>query len=337
MGNLFKKNLNLKLISLAFAIFLWIYVYYKENPFKEYQAMANFVVPLETVNLSSDFLVVDIPKQVLVKISGDKNLISQKDVADHIEAYVDLDGKKSGNFKGLVVMAGSTVGQVEGIEPPAVDVSIEEIITREFKVRLDFEGEPKEGVYVEKGLTTITPSTVELKGPSSLIKKVHMVSVSIDIDDVSLTFERMKPPLILDSNDKSVKGLEVKPSEVKVNVLILSENHNKTVPIVPWIYGTLPEGYRISEVLVQPLTATIEARREELDTIDSIRTSPIDITGKTEDIVLQEVLILAHRGAKVISSDTVQVLIRIEKEPEPVNTPTPVPTPKKDKKDNVSG
>jgi len=320
----FKKNINLKLLALACAIFLWVYVYYKENPFQEYQAVGTFVVPLSIEGLSSDLVVLDIPEQVMVRISGNKELISRTNPT-HLEANVDLANKTAGIFV-LPVQASTKFGQVEEVSPSSVDVVIEKVITREMPVELKIKGKIRKGYKVYK--TTLSSPNVTLSGSSGKLDSVQKVIAEIDIKDAYLSFTWIANISIYDRNDRPVEGIKIKPSTSEVSVEILSETGTKTIPVVPWVYGNLPEGYVIKEILLQPLTATVSASREELDDIENIRTSPIDITDRTEDLVLQEVLLLPHRGEELISPASVQVLVRIQKEEAgPIRTPRPTPVP----------
>lgn len=332
MSNMFKNNLNLKLLSLICAVFLWIYVYFKENPSQEHGAVMSFVVPLTITGLSSDLVVVDKPDNVILKVSGNKDLISELSVINnHLKAYVDLSNKTAGEYRGLVVQASTLAGQVEEIEPKTVDIILDNLELRNFDVNIDFKNSLRKGYAIDKEKTVVIPPKVQVKGAYITVARADKVVIPLDISDAYLSFKRAETPIVLDKDGKIIDGVELKPAEVQISVEIVPDMRYKTVPIVPWIYGSVPEGYEVKEVLVQPVSTTIQASEKDLDSIESIRTGPIDITGKIEDVVLREVLILPDKGIEIISSSSVQVLVRIQKKAE--NTKTPAP--KKNDKEKV--
>ncbi len=320
MTNFLKKDINLKILSLVFAIFLWVYVYYKDTPFQENLAVTSFVVPIEVKGLSSDLTVVEMQDDVFVKVRGNKDIISDMK-AGGVRASVDLSNKSTGTYR--VLVQASSLVEVVSIEPQAVDIKIDKVIEKTLEINLEFEGKPKSGYIVSGEDVKILPESVKVKGPEEVMAGVNKVIVKPDISNADLSLKKMETPLVTDRQGKIISGLTVKPSEVEVRIEIIPDRIYRTVPIIPSITGTLPEGYVIKEISLRHATATIEITSEEGRSVQSVRTSPVDIDKKTDDFAAK-VWIVPVKGINIINN-TVQIVIRIDKKVDSVKTPVTKP------------
>ncbi len=320
MTNFLKKDINLKILSLVFAIFLWIYVYYKDTPFQENLAVTSFVVPIEVKGLASDLTVVEMQDDVFVKVRGNKDIISDMK-AGGVRASVDLSNKSTGTYR--VLVQASSLVEVVSVEPQAVDIKIDKLIEKTVDITLEFEGKPKSGYVVSGENVKILPESVRVKGPEGAMVNVNKVLVKPDISNADLSLKKMEVPFITDRQGNIVSGLTVKPSEVEVRIEIIPDRIYRTVPIIPSITGTLPEGYVIKEISLRHSTATIEITSEEGKSVQSVRTSPVDIDKKTDDFAAK-VWIVPVKGINIINN-TVQIVIRIDKKVASVKTPVTKP------------
>jgi len=316
MTSFLKKDINLKILSLVFAIFLWVYVYYKDTPFQENVAITSFVVPIEVKGLSSDLTVVEMQDDIFVKVRGNKDIISDLK-AGGVRASVDLSNKSTGTYR--VLVQASSLVEVVSVEPKAVDVKIDKLIEKNLDLFLEFEGKPKSGYIVDKDSIKILPESVRLKGPGEIVNNVYKVTIKLDISNADLSLKKMEIPLVTDKQGKIISGLNVKPSEVEVRIDIIPDKMYKTVPIIPSITGTLPAGYVIKEISLRHATTTIEITSEEGKSVQSVSTSPVDIDKKTEDFAAK-VWIVPMKGINIINN-TVQVVIRIDKKIDSLKTP----------------
>jgi YbbR domain-containing protein len=322
MTSFLKKDINLKILSIVFAIFLWAYVYYKDTPFQENAAVTSFVVPIEIKGLASDLTVVEMQDDVFVKVRGNKDIISDLKVGG-VRASVDLTNKSLGTYR--VLVQASSLVEVVSVEPKAVDVKIDKLIEKNMDIALEFEGNPKSGYIIDKENVKILPDRVHLKGPRAIMENVDKVIIKPDISDTDMSLKKMEVPLILDKQGKIISGLTVKPPEVEIRIDVIPDKVYKTVPIIPSITGTLPSGYSVKEISLRHATATIEITSPEGNNVQSVSTSPVDIDNKTEDFAAK-VWIVPVKGGNIINN-TVQVVIRISKKTNSVKTPTPVPKP----------
>jgi len=317
MTNFLKKDINLKILSLVFAIFLWIYVYYKDTPFQENLAVTSFVIPIEVKGLASDLTVVEMQDDVFVKVRGNKDIISDMKPGG-VRASVDLSNKSTGTYR--VLVQASSLVDVVSVEPQAVDIKIDKLIEKTMEITLEFEGKPKSGYVVSGENVKILPErTVKVKGPEEIMVNVNKVIVKPDISNADLSLKKMEEPFVTDRQGKIISGLTVKPSEVEIRIEIIPDRIFRTVPIIPSITGSLPDGYVIKEISLRHSTATIEIISEEGKSVQSVRTSPVDIDKKTDDFAAK-VWIVPVKGINIINN-TVQIVIRIDKKVGSVKKP----------------
>ena len=86
----------------------------------------------------------------------------------------------------------------------------------------------------------------------------------------------------------------------------LSVNHNIDTATV----GTLPEGYEITGVDVQPETVTVAGEQSLLDELDELSFEPISVDGRTSSFTAIST-INALRDIRYISSEQVTVTVYI--------------------------
>ncbi|MEQ8189477.1 MAG: CdaR family protein, partial [Candidatus Eremiobacterota bacterium] len=269
---------------------------------------------------ASDLTVVEMQDDVFVKVRGNKDIISDMKPGG-VRASVDLSNKSIGTYR--VLVQASSLVEVVSVEPKAVDIKIDKLIEKSLNITLEFEGKPRSGYIVSRGNIKIIPDTVKLKGPEEIMSGVNKVIVKPDISNADLSLKKMETPVVIDKYGKIISGLNIKPSEVEVRIEIIPDRVYRTLPIIPSITGTLPDGYVIKEISLRHATATIEITSEEGKSVQSVRTSPIDIDKKTDDFAAK-VWIVPVKGINIINN-TVQVVIRIDKKVVSVKTPVTKP------------
>lgn len=86
----FSKNLPLKILSVVFAVLLWVYVQSKE------EMGVSFIVPLELQNLPSSLVITsEVIEHVIVEIRGKESLVSKLS-PDQIFVHLDLSKSQKG-------------------------------------------------------------------------------------------------------------------------------------------------------------------------------------------------------------------------------------------------
>ena len=172
------RNFGLKIMALVIAGLVWF------TMGGEYVVERIVQVPLEMRNRPEQLeLVGNPPDQVEVRLSGSSGLLSRLQPGD-VVAILDLGAARPGSrlfhlrTDEIRTPFGVTVSQVI---PQTVSLAFEIGETRVVPIRADLEGEPAPGFTA--GKVTVTPSSVEVIGPSSdlhALREATTEPVSID-------------------------------------------------------------------------------------------------------------------------------------------------------------
>ena len=76
----------------------------------------------------------------------------------------------------------------------------------------------------------------------------------------------------------AARPIQVRPDEV---TLRLDRESEKQVPVKADLQGAPPEGYEVERVICNPATVSLVGPRQRLDEVESLRTAPIDIEGRS--------------------------------------------------------
>src|SRR6478672_5699771 len=173
------ENLNLKLLSFAFALILYSLVHGGQD------ARGSISVDLE-VNLppeSGDKVFIGtIPRDVRIFVRGSTQTIDNlRGGAVHM--ILDLtDSPEHVVFNQKMVRLPDGVRvEVEQFEPPSIDLKWEQRITRDVPVQVSVVGSPADG-YVVKGPLVAEPKAVKVRGPQSDVMVLqHVRTEAFDV------------------------------------------------------------------------------------------------------------------------------------------------------------
>jgi len=225
LRRIFVEDWSLKLLSLAIAIVLWLLVTGQNQPVTAHvNVQLNFIRP-QALEISNDP-----PRTVDVTLTGSRNKLDDLTSLDLV-ATVDLSAQGAGErVLRLADKAQITLPQgikVDGYQPSAIPIRLEEIVDRQVQVEPKLEGKPDDGfevysVYPNKG-------SVGVRGPASRVaalQKIATESIWLAGRKASFTAENVA----LDVADPKVDLLE---PMVNVAVEIGERRIEKTFSGVP--------------------------------------------------------------------------------------------------------
>lgn len=223
----FTENLNLKLLSFAFALVLYSLVHGGQD------ARGSISVDLE-VNLppeSGDKVFIGtIPRDVRIFVRGSSQTIDNlRGGAVHM--LVDLtEAPEHVVFNPKMVRLPDNVRvEVEQFEPPYIDLKWEQRVTRDVPVQVSVVGSPADGFVVKGGLTA-EPKTVKVRGPQSDVMVLQYVRAEA-FDVRTITSEGLFPrPLAI---EKPSPRLRIDPTSVIVSAEIAREVGTTTFKKIP--------------------------------------------------------------------------------------------------------
>ena len=300
------KNLMPKILSILFALIMWIYVMDELNPRRTRDEQN---IPVEFLNMQAieqEGLVLKGEKDftIRVRINGRIDEI-YKIKRSQIQAKADLLGFKSGINN--VPVEVSVPGDVEvDFNPKHIRVELEEIIGRRKPVEISVEGSPERGHVL--GELQYDPTSVLVEGPESLVNSVDKV---VGVIKLSEDFQSISQPVSLhpiNSRGEQVANINLQPKQVMVN---LPMDQLKTVAINPLVDVNPAEGYEISNIVIEPSTVTIRGQHEQIDNIKSINTEAITIDNLSSNLDREIRLDIPETGIDV-DVGVVKLIITVE-------------------------
>ena len=189
MFKLFTENWTLKLISLAFALVLWMFI------MGERRLEVGYRVPLELQNISKELMVAnEVPSMVDVRISGPRTL-QMKVSPNDISIVVDLADLQPGltTFKGLEERLNLPSGlRVTRLSPSFIDLKLERIKQKLIPIKIALVGEPLPGFKIVS--VRVVPDEVIVEGGETELKSVSEVTTEeVDLSGVNEGFSLIIP------------------------------------------------------------------------------------------------------------------------------------------------
>lgn len=287
MSKIKKKNITIKILAVFIAILLWSYVRSEVNP-NIVREIKNIDVDIVNETLINDEgLVISQNEElkVSVKISGrrsDLNSIKQKEIL----AEIDLSGATRGSQKIPIEVSAPFNVEIVDLSKRYINVEIDSLNKVSKEVKLNAIRTSTDDIIET---SDISPKTVEVSGPSGLVKQVSEVIVDIDINNISSTGKMKLPVKAVDKKGVEIKGVETRPDIVDVTVSLKKE---KKVSIKPRYTGTLGEEYKLNAISSKPKSIVIIGTEADLKNIDTIETENIDISGLKEDKTFKAKLVV---------------------------------------------
>jgi YbbR domain-containing protein len=208
--NWITHNWFLKLLSICFAMTLWVAVA------SETSSEIGIEVPLEYHNVPAQMEITsDAANSVEVRLRGAANVV--KDITPkQVSTTVDLSNVTPGE-RTIMLTAQNVQApfgtEVIRINPSQVRISLEQTVSKMVPVVPTTQGQPADGF--ELGKVMVSPGSVRLQGPESRVTSVNSVSTApIDLSGKRASLQQSLGMEVPDPQ------LRVQPSKVDLRVEI---------------------------------------------------------------------------------------------------------------------
>lgn len=305
MKRLLSANVPEKLAALAIAVMLWQIVLHIEQPVTS-RTFEN--IPVSYTSPGPNLVATERISSIRVDANA---LLTGGDSIDRDEiiASVDLSKAKPGRGQYPVMMSytGSLSTQIELTpRPRTVEVVIENWVTRELPVNATATG--AWDLY-RPGPITVTPAEVRISGPESKLSLAKDARVEVNLSSVEPGASSQAPVQILTETGKPLE-LTTDPTTVTVRVKPVALPPSKNVIVQPMFNGTPAFGYRIASIEVVPNQIRVMGPADSLETLSSVNTAAVDVSGITQATTIPVGLALPAG----VRSDTTRVEVRIRVE-----------------------
>ncbi len=174
------SNMGIKILSMALAISLWIFVTYRG------QSEIVIDVPLEFKNVPKNLeLLRQTAKQISLNISGHERFLKALRPAD-IRAFVDLSNAKKGEsvyYLDKDNIISPRIVKVVRMEPTSVKITFDESISKTVSVKAYIVGSPETGYRIKA--VDVMPSSVEIEGAKTEVAMIALLRTEpVDITGI---------------------------------------------------------------------------------------------------------------------------------------------------------
>src|SRR5690625_1834138 len=318
MDNLFQSKWFVGIISLVFAISLFLYVDYESNPGKKESSILPGTsqevhtledVPLEVRMDTDQYVVSGVPEYIKVSLEGKTTILTRLIKQNNFTFFVDLTDYDEGEHFVEIEYENIPDDLTVYIEPKTIEVLIERRATKEFAVEIDFVNLDKLPIGYELGEPEVTPETVTIVSSESVLEKIAIVKVYVDVTDLKESIHNREVPVSVSDIQGNDLNVRVEPAGVTISVPV--ERPSKRVPLNIATKGELPEGFHMQS-MTSVEEVDIFGRRDVLNEIDEIFTKEIDLSTIEESGVIEVEVNIPENT--VMNKDTVEVMIELEQE-----------------------
>lgn len=271
---------------------------------KEAEVIEN--VPVKSFYDADNLVVTGIPETVTLTLSGPKPNLQQAITQRGFEVYVDLTKAEIGKRKVPIKIKGISDRLKVSIEPEFAEVSIQEKVTQEFSVDVEFNSKIIADGYISEA-PTIKPNKVKITGARDVVDQITYVKATLDAKGpIKDTLKKEAEILVLDQSLNKL-NVEVEPNKVEVTLPVKASS--KTVPIKLEQKGTLPNGISIGSISLEKEEATIIAPEQILKNTDSVRVE-LDVSNIKEDTQVT-LPVLIPEGVVEVDPKAINVTIKV--------------------------
>ena len=304
-------NIRTFLLALVLGISVWISAVTSADP-NEVRIFPN-AIPLEIIGNDPSLIITsDIPSEVEITIRAPRSVWEQLTAQEKsVQATLDLSGLEAGKHSVQIqIRVLARPYQIVLTNPETVTVVLEPNAQRTLHLDLSVNGLPAIGY--QAGDVTLSPTTVVVSGPESIVNQATQARVFISLDGARDNIEQSNPIQIVDDEGRTIRGLTVTPDTVQVSVPVSQQGGFRDLAVKVVVQGQIAPGYRLENISVFPPVVTVFSSDSELvNSLPGIlETQPLDLQGANEGITTRLALKLPE-NVTLVGAQTVQVTVGI--------------------------
>ncbi|MEH7414744.1 CdaR family protein [Neobacillus drentensis] len=266
-------------------------------------------IPVKVYYDTENLVVSGIPNTVDVTIKGPITHVQSAKALRNFEVYVDLTNAKIGEQKVKLKIRNLSDKLKATMKPASVTVSVQEKISKEFRVEAEFDSSQIEDGY-SAGQPVVEPKKVKITGAKSDIDKITYVKATLEGNGkLKATISKQAQIQVL---DKKLNKLDVTVEPETVNVTIPIKLNSKTVPINIIKKGNSPEGVTVESIELDETEAKITGSEEVLKDTESVRVE-VDLSKITENTTLTLPVIISN-GITRVTPQLVKATVMVKKD-----------------------
>jgi len=291
---LMRHNLSLKLWAILIAITTWGFLRILD-PVEQRE----MVFALEE-RLGQKALINRFPQDVTVNaiVTGP---VSQLDKLQALPLKAILDGRSippGGSSQIRPKLERRFTGVKIEFEPDSFFMEVDVAALAKFEPVEMGIGTLPSGYYIDERINV--PQEIVVDGAKSLVDRIDQVIYYLPKDNMTGSTELLVDFIPLDTNGVHLPSLTLTPPSAEIQISLRSSEAFKTVPVVVDYQGNPATNYILNSISTTPPMVDVNGSPEGLLNIVSVRTAPIELTGKRASF--SEVVPLVSPGEGIILS-----------------------------------
>lgn len=286
-----QHNLPVKLLALAVAIVLWLYVMNDQNPGME----GSYTVPVTVEHAPDGYQLSTDSETVTIRVRGPRSFFVAAG-RDDFHARINLSDFTEGE-RAYPVEASIPYGfELVNVSPDKITANLDRMVQKTFKAELTVGGSPAAGFTVDRIVQDSETATVE--GPRSLVDQIVHIVGHINLSGQSNGFTVTVPLIALNSDGREVSGVTLMPTSTEVSVRLARGLTRKVVEVRAKPQSNLSPQLKLEGITVDPMRIEIAGAEDVVSKITSI---------ETEEFSLADVRETQKRQVKLVLPDGVTV------------------------------
>lgn len=325
MDNWFKSKWFVRVVSLIFAVSLYVFVSVEVDstnddsrilPGASSETQTLEDVPLEILIDSDRYVVSGVPEYVTVTLEGPTHLLTPIARQQNFSVFIDLEDLDEGEHTVEVEYTNVPDDLSVYIEPKTVDVTIEERASEEFSINIDIINEDKLPVGYELGEPTLDPNTVTITSSKHIIDQIAMVKVFVDVSGLTESINNRELPINVYDSQGNELSVRIEPENTILSMEV--NNPSKVVSLNVPTTKELPDGYKLVSLEPKIDEVQVFATTDVLAELESVSTEPVDLSKITKTGTINVPLDLPDNVASNIEEVEVDVELEQTKEIEDI-------------------
>ena len=311
-------NLMWKILSVVIAILMWSYIVSADSSITRTKVLSSVDVSLSGQSvLQSRLLAVVMDEDEALASVRVKVKVPQANyarvTADSVSVELDLSRVRQTGRQEVELVGTTAYGEVVQITPSTLEVDIEPMDTRVVPVNVELQDQDEDKYYYV--VSQSNPSQLTISGASSVVQRIAQAQALVNVEGMTTGRNVSVKYALLDEEGNEVTQLVSKPTSSVMVGLSIDPIARLSVDasIETATTGTLPDGYRITRVEVQPETITVAGDPSLLGELDVLTFEQVNVTGRTQSFSTVAT-VNALDAMKYVSTRQVTVTVYIEEE-----------------------
>ena len=294
----------LRVVSLVLALTLWFFVSWDASGSRTKE----LTVPLRYLDIPDGYSISDRVRNITVAMEGNVELLALLD-RNAVTASVSLQELRPGKYRLPVHVDSPERVRIVNYSPQVVEFELYRIIERTLKPTLEVTDEVPGDISITE--TDFAPAEIVVKGSETDVMAVRRAVVRAAMDDLLSSGTLDLPVSLLGADGNEIAGLETAPQRVRLTVRVAETLEEIRVPVNVPVRGTPGNGLDVDAVVVSPDVVTLRGTRSALANIAELTLGPIDVTGHTEDMVVDIPLDAPAPGITISNAGSVHVRVEL--------------------------